>query len=287
MSKYLCTFSGKFGDILWSLPTAKFISERIVNARVDFATMPYYQTLLPLLVEQSYIENAFVMESWLRTHSNHGDQPWQPPENAEVATTLYESCWHLGYRAHPGISAPSMPLLQFVAYQQGIQLPAEYGTNFIDVSDQPAEEAYKIMFSSGSMEQVIKENRLVTYSFNEQYKEQKQRFQEALWSIGNKEGFEFFNVGEVGWKEAAWLIKKSLVYVGCRSANWVLANGVGKKTITYEPHPSRHKACHLGPVFGNPFGSEFALPFNMSESLAAETTVSLMKKMREEMGVSV
>jgi hypothetical protein len=308
MSKYLCTFTGKFGDILWSLPTAKYIAERVAGQSVDFAMMPYYKSLLPLLVSQTYIENAFVAEDWLRTHSNHGDQPWQPPEWVEkggplhydaeqhgikTAQVPYDKCWHLTYRGHPGITAPSMPLVDFIAYQQGISFNGYDPVPFLDVDESVEEEARKIHFTSGPMLDVIKDKRLVTYNFNEQYAEQKQKFLEALWaklallSPEASVGFELFNVGEVGWKEAAWLIKKSLVYVGCRSANWVVANGVGQQTITFEPHPSRHAKCHLGTVFGNPYGKETALPFGLPEAVAADVASSLIRKMREAEFASV
>jgi hypothetical protein len=248
--------------------------------------MPYYGSLLPLLVAQDYIESAFTVGDWLRTHSNHGDQPWQPPETIKQIPYLnaeYTKMWHLTYRGHPGISAPSMPLVQFIAYQQGISLPEEYGRSFLEVNDPKVEEeANKIQFSHMSMEQALKEHRLVTYSFNEQYAEPKKAFFETLWMRCEAEDIWFFDVSTVGWKEAAWLIKKSLVYVGCRSACWVLANGVGKTTITFEPHPSRHKSCHLGLVFGNPFGSEIALPFGMPPAVAADTAASLIRKIREE-----
>jgi hypothetical protein len=277
MSKYLCTFSGKYGDILWSLPTVKFIAEKMVGQSVDFAVMPYYQNLLPLLVEQSYIEHAFVIQDWLRTHSNHGDQPWEAP----VPEGLFEKFWHLTYRGHPGISAPSMPLVDFIAYQQGINFKDWQPVPFLDVSDSVEEEANKLQFGPLSMKDAIEQNRLVTYSFNEQYAEPKKVFYEELWTRVQHE-FAFFDVSSVGWKEAAWLIKKSLVYVGCRSACWVLANGLGKQTITFEPHPSRHKGSHLGSVFGNPYGQEVSLPFAFPPAVAADTAASLIKKMRED-----
>lgn len=305
MSRYLCTFSGKYGDILWSLATAKYIAEKTVGERVDFAVMPYYQNLLPLLVEQSYIDRAFIVEDWLRTHSNHGDQPWQPPEWVEKKGCFqhgtlpcgddnfpaswqgpYEKAWHLGYRGHPGISAPSMPLIDFVAYQQGITFNGSQVTPFLDVSDSVEEEARKIHFTSGPMMDVIGENRLVTYSFNEQYAEIKKEFFQSLWTKCQGSGLEFFNVSEVGWKEATWLIKKSLVYVGDRSACWVLANGVGKTVISFEPHPSRHRSGHLGVVFGNPYGQEIALPFGMPPQVAADTATALLLQIRKERAIA-
>jgi hypothetical protein len=281
MSRYLCTFSGKYGDILWSLPTARFISENIVHGPVDFAVMPYYTSLLPLLASQNYIDRSFTVSNWIRTHSNHGDQPWQPPEITAVDEPYLQQ-WHLGYRAHPGISAPNMPLIDFVAYQQGVSFNGWNPVPFITVDESVEQEAAKIWFAESIMLDVIREKRLVTYSFNDQYVQQKKEFFEALYKSSQDTELKFFNVGEVGWKEAAWLISKSIAYVGCRSANWVLANGLAKETITYEPHPSRHRDCHLGRVFGCPYGKELALPFAMPPATAGDTCASLLKKIKAE-----
>jgi len=285
MSKYLCTFSGKFGDILWSLPTAKFISEKIVNSKVDFCVMPYYKNLLPLLAAQPYIEHAFVKEDWLRTHSNHGDQPWQPPDTIKFKPyepQEYERMWHLTYKGHPGITAPNMPLIEFVAYQQGICFNDWNPIPFIAPSEDVEELATPIHFSSGQLPDVILEKRLVSYAFNDQYPEPKQKFFEKLWHVTREDGLEFFNVGELGWREAAWIISKSIAYVGCRSADWVLAMGLGQETFTFEPHPSRHKDCHLGRVFGSPYGREFALPFALPPEVAAEACASMLRKRAAE-----
>lgn len=286
MSKFLCTFSGKYGDILWSLATAKYIAEHIARQPVEFAVMPYYVSLLPLLASQSYISKAFVIEDWLRTHSNHGDQPWEPPAGAIVKATggqVYDQVWHLTYRGHPGITAPNMPLIQFTAWQQGIQFNHWNPIPFLTASDDVEELATPIHFSSGQLPQVVLENRLVSYAFNEQYPEPKKAFFEELWLQTRQDNLEFFNVAELGWKEAAWIISKSVAYVGCRSACWVLAMGLGQETFTFEPHPSRHRDCHLGSVFGSPYGKECALPFAMPPAVAAQTAASLIRTKVEQL----
>jgi hypothetical protein len=280
MSKYLCTFSGKFGDILWSLPTAKYIAEKIVGGSVDFAVMPYYKSLLPLLADQSYIEKAFVIESWLRVHSNHGDQPWQPPNVNQPSGEPYQQQWHLTYKGHPGISAPEMPLIDFTAYQQKI-IFSESPIPFLTVRDLE-HNLEEVNFPSGSLPQVIAEKRLVTYSFNEQYAEPKKEFFESLWLNTREANLEFLNVSEMGWREAAWCISKSLSYVGCRSACWVLAMGLGQESLTFEPHPSRHKDCHLGKVFGCSYGREIALPFGPPPAVMGETAASMLKAKLEK-----
>jgi hypothetical protein len=300
MSKFLCTFSGKFGDILWSLATAKYISEVIVNSRVDFAMMPYYESLVPLLSTQKYIDQAYVIPQWMRTHSNHGDQPWQPPcrqdgekikvlrgsnqldPNAPLPQSIsfeemtYDRAWHLTYKGHPGITAPSMPLIDFVAYQQNISFnnwcPIPFLTS-VDCFD----ELELVTFNSGKFTDVMREGRVVTYAFNEQYEAPKKQFFETLYAEMKGE-VEFFNVATAKWKEAAYAIDKSNVFVGCRSANWVLAMGLGKETITYEPHPARSANGHLGQVFGCSHGKEFALPFGIPPVPAANIVAEMLRR---------
>jgi hypothetical protein len=275
--KALCTFSGKFGDILWSLATAKEIAQTIVHGSIDFAVMPYYTSLLPLLASQDFIANAFVLEDWMRTHSNHGDQPWQPPTIPEG----YDQVWHLTYKGHPGISAPEMPLIDFIAWQQGIRF-RENPIPYLNASEEIAEVARVVHFASGQLPEVVKENRLVSYAFNDQYQGEKKTFFETLWRVANPAGLEFINVGEMGWKEAAWVIKNSLAYVGCRSACWVVAMGLGQSTITYEPHPSRHRDCHLGKVFGSQYGREFTTPYMLPPEQSGQVAATVLKDMMDK-----
>jgi len=279
MSKYLCTFPGKYGDILWSLPTAKYIAEKVVSSPVDFAVMPYYESLLPLIQEQSYIDRAYVNKGWLRTHSNYGDQPWEMPlpvfDHNSLDDYSYERVWHLGYRCHPGraFGNVEMPLMEFVAYQQGITFH-EPIIPFLTVEKNWAESlADENGMDFGSH---------IVLALNEQYAEQKTEFKNAL--AGNLTGITSVLLLDenITWAGAARLTRDAMAYVGDRSANWVIANGLGKQCITFEPHPSRHASGHLGKVFGCPGGKEIALPFNMPAAVAGQSAAAMVKKMVEE-----
>jgi len=279
MSKYLCTFSGKNGDILWSLATAKFIAEKICGGKVDFAIMPYYKSLLPLIEFQPYIDKAFAIEDWLRTHSNHGDGPWNPPVHVQHN---YERYWHLTYQSHPGISAPSMALIDFVAYQHGISFHNYQPIPFLEAPN-PANYLSAIApngFDEANALDGLRDGRLIPYALNEMYKEAKQEFLAAVIKEGHD--FAFVDVANYPWEVAASIINEAIMYVGCRSACWVIAEGLGKQTITFEPHPARHKASHLGPVFSNPYGKEIALPFGMPNAEAGKAAVAMLRKKREE-----
>src|SRR5712675_2482572 len=116
MPKILCTFSGRYGDVLWSLPTVKEIS-RQAGEPVDMLVMANYRRLLPLLEAQSYIRKAWASEEWQAIYSGSpcGDQPWQAP----VPAGMYEAVHQLTYKFHP-----SLPLMVHTAQAAGISLPA-------------------------------------------------------------------------------------------------------------------------------------------------------------------
>lgn len=288
MSDILCTFPGKFGDILWALPTVREISQ-ITSQKVDFYVMPYYENLMGLLSCQDYIDTPGVIGNWVRTHSNFGDQPWKAPEgitlqrvgDREVIEKKYKQIWHLGYRAHPGVTAPDMCLVDFIAYQQGLQLSQPI-VPFMDVDDDVEGLHLQTTFADGSFMDLVRKNNIIAFAFNDQYAQMKDLFFKALWLEMRGTGIEFFNLNNVVWKEAAWILKNSLAFIGCRSACWVMATGLGKQTITYEPHPARHPRGKLGRVFSCPYGKETSLPFGLPPAECSKVAKSLILKIKEQ-----
>lgn len=276
MSKALASFSGKYGDILWSLATAKVLAENFVGDKIDFAMMPTYKSLIPLIQAQTYIDKCYVVNDWICVNSNHGDQPWNPPSYIEKK---YERFWHLGYRAHPGINAPDMPLIDFIAEQHGIRLkdPLPFIGKVGDTLDKKYEDILKHMMSLPR----------VAYAFNEQYRQQKDKFLDALRiRLGND--FLLLDVSRFSWLVAAAYIKESMAFIGCRSANWVIAHGLKHpRIICFEPHPARHASGHLGRVFGNPYNPEVDLPFATPEEVQADIAASTLRNWRNEYNESM
>lgn len=262
--KILCTFSGRFGDILFSLPTVRQIS-RNYGTRVDMGIMPSYKTLLPLLKRQSYIQNTFTIDNWFCTGSPCGDQPWEAPLDMLPG---YDKVYHLTYRYHPH---GNNPLIDFIAGQQSLVLD-EPIVPFIETLDFPP---YKETY--------------IAFAFNDQYHEQKTRFLECLSSnlgrTGLSSGTEirFFDVSKSEWSWARYGIKHALCFVGCRSANWVLANGVGQKNIiVYDPDLSRHPQAQFGSTFTNPHWPEISIPLNHTPEQAADMAASNIKEWLHE-----
>lgn len=232
-SKVLATFSGKNGDILWSLPTAQAIAHR-EGIAVDFAIMPYYRDLLPLIQYQGYIENAYVIEDWMCQHSHFGDQPWQPPDRASNG---YDKVFHLAYRNDPHHGNRKLSLIDFIADQQGIKLTSP--VPFLATPDLHYTCSKEPYFAYG-------------FNFNK-YDEKMQFIKQA----SDKVGLKWIDVNKLPWLEASACIKGAIAFIGCRSANNVIAHGVGQPNIfMYEPDPGR-----LSEIFNCPYGpTEIIVP---------------------------
>ena len=238
--QYLCTFSGRFGDILWSLPTVRALSKQ-VGKKVDLGIMPAYAGLLPLLNRQNYIQEAFVMNDWILEGSPFGDQPWKAPEPEK-----YKKVWHLTYRYHPN----GMSLMEFIATQHAISF-GRTPIPFINVTRTIGRHPM----------------RYISYAFNDYDSGAKESFLGKLEDgLGD---VSFVDVSKMPWDHAADAIYYSTAFVGCRSANWVLAAGVGKKNIiTFETHPNRRASGSLGLVFGNPYVKEYYYEYLVQSDVA-------------------
>ena len=254
MSKILATFSGKFGDILWSLPTVREISKR-EGTPVDMGIMPAYKSLLPLLQMQPYICRAFTIDDWVCTGSPCGDQPWQPPVRIEEH---YEKSFHLTYRRHP---QSNEALIDFTAQQQGLVL-TEPVVPFISTTEAP-------------------DVNRVAYAFNPMYKDLKDKFIDNIRFELSE--LRFADVTGVDWVYATQLIKHSTCFIGCRSSNFVLAHGVGQPNIfIYDPHPARNAMGHFGYTFGNPHWKDVNAHIQQTPEESANQAINFIKQCVKE-----
>jgi hypothetical protein len=275
VSKFLATFSGRFGDILWSLPTVRALSQ-MNGAKFDFACMPQYRSLLPLLSCQSYIDKAFVLEDWICTGSPHGDQPWHPPKHVEAT---YERCWHLTYKGHPGINAEPLPLPEFIAHQQGLSFHGMQPRIWLN---EPLSIGIQTEEFTRTVELYGKGHYLVAVGFNASYPDEKCEFLRQV-VAATYPHMEFVNIAMMPWCQAVVaLLNYADVFMGCRSANYVLAHGTEKQVLTYEPDSSRNEYGPYGQIFGCPWGKEWAIDYRVSMNVAVQKAVELLNSWREE-----
>lgn len=236
----LCTFSGGYGDILWSLATVKALSKKH-NTPVDMMIMPKYESLVPLLKQQSYIKDAIANHNWICTGQPHGDQPWEAP----VPTEIYDQIYHLTYRRHP---LPHESLIDFIAAPHLVQHLSP--VPFIEVHDP-----------------VVPTIPYITYAFNDMYKETKDPIENGIVILARAMGVNVVNTRKLSWVDAAVSIKGAFCFIGCRSSNYVIAHGTGQENIAvYEPHPARCSAGMYGKTFGNPYWPE--VTFSIEPSMA-------------------
>lgn len=232
--RILVTHPGQFGDILWSMPAVRDIATKHM-VQVDFATTSSFESLIRFLESQVYIRRAFVVDEWKETGRPHGVQPWESPWFP--GKEQYNMVIDLGYRSHP----VGMTLTEWMLRSAGIyRVPTRDDLPFLEVP--------MWADSFGMLAQITP---TVAYAFNDMFPLEKKHFLEALRPILNANGITLADVSGMDWIYAASTIKHSLGFFGCRSSNYVLAHGLGKRVIVYEPHPARK-----GPVFNCPFGRE-------------------------------
>jgi len=225
MGTTLLTFSGKLGDILWCLPAARALHRQ--GWTVDFATMPAYAAVHELMAAQPYLRRAFALPGWQQVDDHCGARPRLPPS----VPNGYAKAAHLTYERRP-----TYPLVEHALRVLRLPLEAAAGP-FLEPApraDAPA--------------------RLVAYAFTGEAPEAKARVLHRL-RQGLPAGTQFADVGKLPFLEAAIVIASARFFLGCRSANWVVAQGVGARCLICEPNTGRRE-----PIFGNPYGSPEVMP---------------------------
>lgn len=268
--KILCTFSGKVGDILWSLPTVREIGMRYrgpIGARSSlyFGIMPQYELLLPLLNSQSYIDKAIIIRDWICTGSPWGDQPWEAP----VPEGIFDKVFHLTYQRHPNANEA---LIDFIAAQQELRLTSPV-VPFIECHPVVKEQEY--------VEEIVLDP-FIAFAFNGMYQEEKKRFLDKLTDNFGKQQpkkLQFIDSSYFSFEQAAYMIKDAICFIGCRSSNYVIAHGVGQRNIfIYEPHPSRNMMGPLGHTFSNPHWIDCNSPLHSTPEQAADIAFNVTRQ---------
>lgn len=95
--RILCTFPGRNGDLIWSLPTMRAISEHVGSA-VDLQIPGEFAPLAPLLQQQPYLHEVIISPEWALLP----ERVLTPPQ---LAKTYYRT-FHLGYRGWPSKPLP-------------------------------------------------------------------------------------------------------------------------------------------------------------------------------------
>ena len=221
--KILATMPGRFGDILWAMPTLRCLAEAS-GEPVDLLVGEEFDSLCALLRQQPYIDEARAIEGW--TMDEKRPRMW--PRD-------YDQVIHLAYPEWP--TAPlhlytwQTALMQF----QGTLPPLDLDTPWITVPEAP--------------QHLLDARPYITACWTEEWIELKMGVTVSVAQPGTHYFFvthvggrhqEFGRlhmipnitlVQRLGWIELAQLIQHAQCYLGCLSAPWVLANGLGKQTV--------------------------------------------------------
>lgn len=222
MARVCCTVTGKNGDALWQMATARAIAEQ-EGARVAVGLMAGQAALAPLLREQVYVKEVFVVPGWVAEGSPHGDVPRVAPSGDWQKD--YDKILSLGYHQHPAMTRWN--LMEAVARWAQVELP-EADFPFLSVDDD----------RDGIFPAVIEGKRVVAVGFNDNDIERKaswlRRIEEAMDSQ-----YCFVDVRFTSWLTAARRIKSCGRFLGDMSALHVLAAGLGVRPVVFETDRGR------------------------------------------------
>jgi hypothetical protein len=234
--KIVCTFPGKFGDLLWALPTVRAISESC-GEPVQLVIAKPFEAIVPLLSQQPYIHTAITLKNW-HTQDTAPISPRIPPETFHADKVI-----HLGYEGWPTLALP----FEIERIGRGQQEFGPISTEpWITVDGKKPtgvnERAVTVGFTDEWFELKYGLTSIVKYAI------QPKNFQRAhSWHIlvppqgrWATEGAGAENITRDDWVRSAWWIHESRVFLGCCSAQHVLACAMGKPTVVMEPNPQRH-----------------------------------------------
>ena len=233
----LATMPGRFGDILWALPTVRLLAKRH-DTQVDFTTSPRYDSLLELIQRQPYI-----LETWTAARWNIQETaPITPRTPPECDCDDYEAIYHLGYREWP--KAPlAATIRESVGYREDSPLRME--SPWITVIDACRETEGTVIAVGFSEEHIeLKMGILLglaaaSTEITWQLLLPPKPLAHRAWEWVEVAGYPIEYI-ETNWEQAADVIGNADLFFGCLSSLWVLANAVGTPTVIMEPMVARH-----------------------------------------------
>lgn len=237
----LTTFPGRFGDLIWALPTVRAIAEG-TGEQVDLAISKKYGSLKPLLEGQNYLRAVHVVADWEVVES----APMTPREAPLYHANLqwYDPVIHLGYKGWPSRPLP------FEVYE------SVYADRVVPLAplslDRPwITPAYRIAESAGVLVGFTDEHFELKYGlYWLLYHHLIHQKDTSGWThpiVNLSTSPRWTNEGGCSgydWLAAAAWLASGEVFLGCCSALHVLAVAVGCPAVVMEPAEAR-----LHPIF--------------------------------------
>lgn len=220
------SFPGRFGDLLWALPTIRALSERN-GAPVDLTIAGEFASIVPLLQLQPYLGEVYADPAWIVS-------PHAMPPPADL---------HLGYQGWPELPLPKAIEARLHAQWKDADGPV------------PVIDLTRPWITPPDYAKMLGSAYAITLGFSETHFELKYGLSMLLWQRFMQQGTVNLSGANERWQKeagqatytwetaAAW-ISQSQVFVGCCSALHVLAVAIGVPVVLVEPMEARHN-----PVF--------------------------------------
>lgn len=238
----IVTHPGKFGDILWALPTVRAIAASYGPVELQLSAAYGDRSFGALLEALPYIAQVVVREDW-QIELGAPITPWHPPiSDKEYAAK--EGVIHLGYRDWP---TPDLPRATYEQanrtlrrWEQHELLPLDLNTPWITVPPHETPSTSTV------------------YAWTDEWFELKQGLVTLLGPRGHvltRHGSRWSTEGigpifPCNWQQAARVLAGTKTVLADCSALHVLALALGKNVLLMEPNPHRHH-----PVF-YPYGMD-------------------------------
>lgn len=225
--RILCTMPGRHGDILWSLPTVRAISER-EGVKVSLALSAKYGSLKPLLARQPYIAEVRVLGAWGLAETAPITPRTPPTLDADHDERDFDQVVHLGYEGWP-----SAPLPVDIAQRAGVE---------IDLARPWITPTFSIPrhdICAGFTDEWFELKVGLYWLLFERFV-QRARPLVQLVSLSNSPRWNREKgTPELRWEGAAAYLATTRLFVGCCSALHVLAVAVGAPAVIVEPAAAR------------------------------------------------
>lgn len=245
MTRVLCTFPGRAGDLLWALPTVRAVSAHY-GVPVDLQIAGEFQGMVPLLAQQSYLRTITADARWGMDGS-----PAPPLAAAkagvadlEMVPEDWDRIYHLQYRGWPDCALPFYVYSMLISqWQEGGPIPT--------LDD---EDLARPWITPPPIAQPLAYQREVAFGWTDCHFELKYGLTELIFPDINElhmvcnargifpPGSRWITEGHYlpcNWLEAAQWIASARVFLTDCSALHVLAVALGKPVVIMEPMKAR------------------------------------------------
>lgn len=232
----LCTHPGRYGDLLWALPTMRALADH-TGTRVDLLLPRRYasESLIQLLQRQPYLGGVFTTADW-EVLETAPISPRIPPN----VTPGYDQVVHLGLDGWPQRSLP-FETYRLAALQVPDLLPPDLTTPWITAPYHLPAPRIALGFTDEYFELKYGLYWLLRAAFADT--DNPDRTGHELINVSNSPRWNDVLVKPDDWQSAAAWIGSAKLFIGCCSALHVLACALGTPVLVLEPQKARHHDC--------------------------------------------